>query len=92
MDKSISHILESNIPHVHCGIILHQAGVNVKDLWESTASGSKQDMPLIHERAIMQRPLIKGPVYVVSGPAGVWLYPTLSSQACAQSEYRDSGS
>lgn len=31
-------------------------------------------------------------VYVLSGPAGVKFYPTLSSQACAQCEYEDSGS
>lgn len=34
----------------------------------------------------------KGPVYVLPGPAGVKFYPTLSSEASAQCEHKDSGS
>lgn len=33
----------------------------------------------------------KGPVCVLSGPAGVKLYPTPSSEASAQCEYKASG-
>lgn len=34
----------------------------------------------------------KAPVYVLSGPWGVKIYPIASYQACAQCEQEDSGS
>lgn len=51
--------------------ITHQANVNVKDLLiESAASGSKQAMPLIPEREMVQGPLIKDQFMCYQGPAG----------------------
>lgn len=57
----------------------HSLGVQTRDASDSAACDGAEAAD-------------KEPVYVLSGPARVKLYPSPSSQACAYCEYEDSGS
>lgn len=60
--------------------------------WGSTASGFKQEMPLIPEREMAQGPLIKDQFMCYQAPQGSRFIPHRHLRRCAQCEYEDSGS
>lgn len=82
----LSHILHSDIPHVHCRPVLCVAESSLRShikpmwmwktyWWGSTAWGSRQEMPLIRECAMARRQLIKHPFMCYQAPKGSRFIP-----------------